>query len=92
MAVIGWIVRVIAVLFLIRLVLRFFAGANRRPAAPRTSSRTPATREGGHLVRDPNCGTYLPVARALRVGSASDPLYFCSDTCREAWAAKRKAG
>lgn len=92
MSAIGWILRAIAVLFLIRLVLRFFAGATRRPSAARTSSRTPAAREGGHLVRDPNCGTYLPVARALRVGSASDPLYFCSDTCREAWAAKRKAG
>jgi hypothetical protein len=90
MAVIGWIVRFLVVPDPAHAA--FLRGSESPPAAPRTSSRTPATREGGHLVRDPNCGTYLPIARALRVGSASDPLYFCSDTCREAWAAKRKAG
>lgn len=91
MTLIGWIIRILAVLILIRLVLRVFTRARRRPAAP-GPSRTPATREGGHLVRDPHCGTYVPVARALRSGSASDPVYFCSTACREAWSAARKAG
>jgi hypothetical protein len=91
MALIGWIIRILAVLFLIRLVLRMFAGTGRRPAAP-GPARTPATRDGGHLVRDPHCGTYVPIARALRSGSAGDPIYFCSTACREAWTAARKAG
>lgn len=91
MALIGWIIRILAVLFLIRLVLRMFAGTRRRPAAP-GPSRTPATREGGHLVRDPHCGTYVPIARALRSGPAADPVYFCSTACRDAWSAARKAG
>jgi uncharacterized protein len=90
MLLISWIVRILAILFLIRLALRFVAGVNRPAAAPRTS-RTPATREGGHLVRDPNCGTYVPVGRALQSGSGDAAVYFCSDTCRQAWAS-RKAG
>jgi hypothetical protein len=90
MLLISWIVRILVILFLVRLVLRFFAGATRQAGAPRTS-RTPATREGGHLVRDPNCGTYVPVARALQSGSGDAAVYFCSDTCRQAWAT-RKAG
>jgi hypothetical protein len=90
MSALGWIIRFLAVLFLIRLVMRMMTGGRRAPAAPRPS-RTPATREGGHLVRDPHCGTYVPIARALRAGPSNDPVYFCSDACRHAWAS-RKAG
>ena len=90
MAFLGWIIRIIAVLFAVRLVLRLFAGLLRPAPAQRASSKT-ATREGGHLVRDPNCGTYVPVARALKSGAGDGAVYFCSDTCRTAWAA-RKAG
>ena len=93
MALIGWIVRVLTVLFLVRIVLRLFSGAG-RASAPRGQSRKsapPATREGGHLVRDPHCGTYVPIGRALRDGSGDTAVYFCSEACRGAWAA-RKAG
>jgi uncharacterized protein len=99
MALISWILRILAVLLLVRLVLRFLGGVVRGYAAPSGSgpgptrrSNQPATREGGHLVRDPQCGTYVPVARAIREGSGESAIYFCSDTCRHAWAAARKAG
>lgn len=96
MNLIAWIFRILMILFIIRLVLRLFsrltgsAGA----AGPRESTRRPtqpATREGGQLVRDPNCGTYVPMGRALKEGSGGDAVYFCSETCRRAWA-ERKAG
>jgi YHS domain-containing protein len=38
-------------------------------------------------VRDPQCGTYLPQTRAIRVGSGSDAQYFCSAACRDAYRA-----
>jgi YHS domain-containing protein len=72
-----WIVRILVVLFVLRLLLHAIAGA-------RTSQRRQA-RIGGSLVRDPQCGTYLPPARALTLSSRGQVLYFCSDRCRDAW-------
>ena len=91
MTLIGWIFRVLAALFLVRLVMQVFSGAGRRPAARGRSRKSarPATREGGHLVRDPQCGTYVPVSRALRDGSGDTAVYFCSEACRGAWAARK---
>jgi hypothetical protein len=88
---IGWIIRILAVLLVIRLVLRFFAGIIRglSPTAEPGKVKKTATREGGHLVRDPHCGTYVPVARALREGSGERAVYFCSDDCRRAWAGRK---
>ena len=92
---IAWIFRILLILFVIRLVLRFLyslaGGKNDQRRAPTTKPNQPATREGGQLVRDPNCGTYVPIGRALREGSGANVVYFCSETCRNAWAA-RKAG
>ena len=72
-----WLVRIIVVLFVLRLLLRAVTGA-------RTSQRQQA-RIGGSLVRDPQCGTYVPPARALTLPSRGQVLYFCSDRCRDAW-------
>ena len=93
MNLIAWILRILVILFVIRLVLRFLHGLTGAASAPRPTQKPnqPATREGGHLVRDPNCGTYVAVGRALREGSGDNAVYFCSETCRNAWAA-RKAG
>lgn len=91
MSAIGWIVKILVVLFLIRIGLRFFARLRGAAAPPDSSRRSnqPATREGGHLVRDPHCGTYVPIGRALRLGSGDAAEYFCSETCRAAWAARK---
>jgi YHS domain-containing protein len=93
MALISWIVRALVILFVIRIGLRFLGGVLTGYSAPGPSpkSNQPATREGGHLVRDPNCGTYVPMGRALREGSGNNAVYFCSETCRNAWAG-RKSG
>jgi len=86
-----WIVRALAILFLIRMILRGLVGA-RRPAARTQGAPGPDGRPrvqeriGGELVRDPNCGTYIPKARALVVGSGDAAQYFCSTDCRDAYA------
>jgi YHS domain-containing protein len=56
-----------------------------RPRAKRRPERI-----GGTLVRDPQCGTYLPKDRALAATSSGETNYFCSDACRDAWAAHRR--
>ena len=88
---ISWILRILVILFIIRIVLRFFARMTGGAAAPRPTQKPnqPATREGGQLVRDPNCGTYVPVTRALREGSGDNAVYFCSEACRTAWASRK---
>jgi hypothetical protein len=77
-AVLLWIVRFLVVLVVARMLFRALAG--RRTMAPQTRQRI-----GGTLVRDPQCGTYLPPERALTVTTASGVVHFCSDRCRDAW-------
>lgn len=60
--------------------------AARKQGAPASGTRPAQERIGGELVRDPNCGTYIPKARALVVGSGDATLYFCSTECRDAYA------
>ena len=70
------------VLFLIvRTIFRLLAGPRPRPAARQAGGPVQQERAGGNLVRDPQCGTYVPESRAIRAGE----LYFCSTTCRDAY-------
>lgn len=79
-----WVIRLIVILLVIRFVLRLFAGRN---LPGRTTTRRETLRQGGTLVRDPQCGTYIPEAGALTVNSSAGRLHFCSTTCRDAWLA-----
>jgi len=93
MELIPWLLRAIfvtvAIRFLVRLIGMFMTPASRpapRAGGPRPASR-PTERIGGTLVRDPQCGTYVPMTRAIRVGSGPDAQYFCSEDCRRAYLA-----
>ena len=92
MRIIFWILRILLIVFIIRLILRAIYGfmqANRAggPARPPGQMRE---RSGGELVRDPNCGTYIPRSTAIAVGSGSDAKYFCSEKCRQEYAARAR--
>lgn len=77
-----WIIRILVILMILRMLVRTFAP--RRPAPARQANRrTPAERPGGNLVRDPQCGTYIPEARAITVGRGREALHFCSRECQE---------
>lgn len=84
MRVLVWILRALALLLLIRLIVNAFMGARRRTAAG-AGPRPGVSRERalGELVRDPNCGTYVPKASAVVAGSGSNARYFCSVKCRD---------
>ncbi|MDQ3071007.1 MAG: hypothetical protein M3R55_14920 [Acidobacteriota bacterium] len=80
---IGWILRIVIALIILRLLWRMIAGPFRRPRHERQRKGHPSM----PLVRDPVCGTYLLPGRAVRSGSGDDTLYFCSETCRDKYAA-----
>lgn len=81
-----WILRVLVVLFVLRLVLRAVFPRGLAAPGPRSGPRRRRTeRIGGELVRDPQCGTYIPKDRAVVAGTGSKALYFCSTTCRDTY-------
>lgn len=83
--VVAWLLDAIVLFLLARMVVRLLTGGRavqRGAAAPR--AQTPE-RSGGTLVRDPQCGTYVPESRALQVRADGETLYFCSAACRDAY-------
>ena len=78
-----WILRGLILLLVLRFVLQLVFGAATRPTRRRKNVAKAPERLGGELVRDPQCGTYVPKARAIAVGSGPETKYFCSATCRE---------
>jgi hypothetical protein len=74
--------------FIIRLVARLFFGfGGGRVSSPRPSA-PPPERSGGTLVRDPQCGTFIPESRAIQLRTGGAVLFFCSTACRDAYAAR----
>jgi len=84
-----WVGRILLLLFLVRMVLQLLFSARRRQVS--RPPRGPMERAGGALVQDPQCGTYLPKERAIPVGAGASAVYFCSTTCRDAYAAAHAA-
>ncbi|MEO7190386.1 MAG: hypothetical protein ABI051_04970 [Vicinamibacterales bacterium] len=83
-----WILRILVIMMVLRMIIRSVTGRRRpAPAARRPAPR--AERPGGTLVRDPQCGTYIPEAKALTLGKGPAALHFCSAACRDKWAAIR---
>lgn len=89
MVVLIWVLRIIVILFILRLLLHTLFP--RQMQASRQRSRSPAGRReriGGALVRDPHCGTYIPKSSAIVVGAGANATHFCSTKCRDAYAAR----
>ncbi len=96
MGVLSWILRVLALLLLVRLVMRLIVGrrvATTRPASGQSGGwpggPQPGGKSGGELMRDPHCGTYVAKARAVAMSVGDETLYFCSATCRDAYRAAK---
>ncbi len=88
-AFVAWLIRALVVLLVIRFFVRLLF--NVRPQNPARRDARPVERSGGRLVRDPQCGTYLPVDRAIRIGSGESARYFCSTACRDSYRAAHSA-
>jgi hypothetical protein len=82
------ILRVLLVLFILRLVLRLWADWRRAKSDsasgnPRGGPAGGATRANVELVRDRICNTFLPRERALTARVAGRQEHFCSARCRD---------
>jgi len=93
MTLIAWLVRIVIILLIVRFLVRMVSAARQapggRPGGPRPGA---PERIGGTLVRDPQCGTYLPESRAIVVRSGGETQYFCSAACRDAYAGRDASG
>ena len=90
MRILIWFLRAVAILLLLRFVFRSLFGAGRSAAAAPGPARGSGPRERslGELVRDPNCGTYVPKASAIAVQAGGETRYFCSTKCRDEYGHK----
>jgi len=81
-------IRLLLLALLFYLCCRFFRSLFRalpgRPSAPQ--AKTPG--RGEEMVRDPQCGTYLPRGDALEKTVRGERHYFCSRECRDAFVGK----
>ena len=75
--------------YLVYAVLRFFRSLGR---AFRPNPRPRPKIEAGVMVKDEECGTYLPREDALREIKDGKEFFFCSQECRRKFLEKRKAG
>lgn len=76
--VLGWLLRLLIGVLLIRVVWGFVAGLLRGAAEPKRRSGERAVA----LVRDPVCGTFIEPARAIEARVGATVHYFCSESCR----------
>lgn len=88
----GWVLRLILLLILIRLAWRFIAhvidgiaGAARSPEVDR-GAQGPVP-----LVKDPVCGTYVVRDKAITASASGHTVCFCSEHCRQQWLAGHRA-
>lgn len=95
-ALIGWIGRFLLILFVVRLVLRLFmpspvrtgpGAGGARPRGPFGGRQPQPERVGGQLVRCAQCGTYVPESSAINAPQGGAIVHFCSDKCRQEYAA-----
>ncbi len=95
MGLIAWIFRFLMIMFVVRIVLRMFTPSAPRgpvqggppPRGPFGATPPPPERVGGQLLRCAQCGTYVPELNAINVPHSGQMLHFCSDKCRQEYAA-----
>ena len=80
-----WLLRILIILLILRYIVAFFT-PRRQPTRLVATTRAPE-RTGGTLVRDPQCGTYIPQSSAVALKRGGATMHFCSATCRDTWLA-----
>lgn len=78
------IVRLLIWILLGFIAYSVYQGIRRALQAPRPKPPQKTVR-GEEMVRDPQCGTYLPKAEALEIRRTGQTHYFCSAECRQAY-------
>lgn len=78
-AFLGALLRIVFLLLVVRLAARFLVSLLRPGGQPRRVSKA----QGGELVRDRVCNTFLPRERALAARIGGREEHFCSTSCRD---------
>ncbi len=65
--------------FLVYTVFQAIKQAMLKPPAPPAEK----TSRGEEMVRDPECGTYVPRSDAIKVQAKGATHYFCSTECQD---------
>ena len=73
--------RIVVILFVVRLILRGVAALIR--PRKREAAKARPRKDGVDLVRDRVCNTFLPRERAIRWMTEGGEEYFCSEKCRK---------
>jgi YHS domain-containing protein len=73
-------------IFVARAVWRLLEGVVSGASPPQARGRTAP--QPVKLVKDPVCGTFVVPGKSPSLVRAGETIYFCSDTCREQFAAK----
>ena len=66
-------------------------GMSGQPPSSRSARQAPPAgppAQGVQMARDPICGTFVVPERALSIRDGREPVYFCSDACRDKYRAK----
>jgi YHS domain-containing protein len=80
---VGWILRVILIIIVVRVLWRFVYGIAQGLSGPSAPEKPVVG-----LQRDPVCGTFVVPSRALTARSGDEVRFFCSERCRQAWSRK----
>lgn len=75
-------------IFFARAVWRLLEGIVRGASTPEPRSRGPVEPQPVKLVQDPVCGTFVVPGKAPSLVTAGQTIYFCSNACREKFAAR----
>jgi len=87
------ILRFIFIIVIIYLIYRVLKGMVRVPVKKENKPLFNAglhTIQGGDLVQDPYCLTYIPEKEAYKVSIGEETLYFCSKTCFKKYQMEQK--
>ena len=80
--------RIIGILFLVfmsYLFLKSVLSLMNLSKSQKEKGRRISERQGGKIVEDPVCHTYIPKATALKRNILGEDVYFCGKKCAEAY-------
>jgi YHS domain-containing protein len=67
----------VLVIWMLRRVLALFLGSGKRADRGNTAKNAE-----NYMVKDPVCGMYMDSRLAVRLEKGKEPIYFCSEDCK----------
>ncbi len=87
--ILRFIFTVIVLYLIFRVLKRILRSAEKKKNEP-LSNACSRTIQGGDLVQDPCCLTYIPEGEAYKASIGGEILYFCSEACFKKYQMERK--